>query len=600
MANTAQYIPTSELDFLNYRESLKTYLSNQTAFKDYDFEGSNLAVLLDILALNTTFNAYYENMIGSEMFLDTAVLKDSVVSRSKELNYTPRSRSASRATTTFTIDPNGYTPATITIPKYYNISSLGLDANNNSKTYNFVTNTAIVVQSDSFGQYSASNVEIYQGTVVYEAWTANSSTKYTLQSNNIDIDTIGVTVQVSNTNNTSSIWSRSIDIYGLTSESNVFFVQASNDNKYEIVFGNGTIGRSLANGNIITASYISTDGEDGNSLSAFQPSVAVEGYRVISIISDAASYGGAEREDISSIKFNAPRHFTTQERAVIDTDFENLVLEKFPIVQSIKAYGGELLNPPQYGKVAIFIKPYGLTGIISDNMKTKIVNYLSGKSITTKTFIVNPEYFYVKVVSDITYDPNYLNIPLEELRSDIISSIGEFGTLNLTDFDSDLRYSKFVADIDEVHTSIVSNDTTLALIKRWSPPTGLVSSFEFSYGTPLFNYNVSTELDKGITPTISSSIFSYIIAGVSYSAKIEDNGLGILKIVANNTDKNVLNSNIGSVNYSTGDMKFAANISSYSGYISLYATTAENDLEVSENRFLILDTADVTVNMASI
>jgi hypothetical protein len=594
-----QFIPTSELDFLNYRESLKTYLASQARFKDYDFEGSNFAVLLDVLALNTTLNAYYENMIGSEMFLDTAVLKDSVISRSKELNYTPRSRSSARTTATFTIDTGGDLPSSVTIPKYYSVSSAGFDANNDSKVFTLVTNTAVVVQADSFGNYSASEVDLFQGNVVREAFVANSTVRYALQANNVDVDTIEVKVTTSNTDNTTVTWSRTLDIYGLTSTSNVFFVQGYSDDRYEVVFGNGVIGRAVSNGNIINIAYVATDGEDGNGLTTFSPSVAVDGYRVSSIVSDAPASGGAEREDLASIKFHGPRHFTTQERAVIDGDFENLVREKFPIVQSVLAYGGELLNPPQFGRVALFIKPFGTEGIISDNVKRKIVNYLEGKSITTKAFVVDPEYFYVKVNSTVTYDSALISTPLEQLRVNVIDAIEDFAAANLTDFDSDLRYSKFVNAIDDVDPAIVSNDTTLSIIKRWSPTTGSPASFKFSFGTPLLDYDVSSELDKAIAPTITSSIFSYVVNGISYSAKIEDNGLGVLKVVANNAAKNVLNSSVGSVDYATGNMEILLNVSSYSGFISIYATGAERDVTVAENRFLILDVADVTVTMVA-
>jgi hypothetical protein len=594
-----QFIPTSELDFLNYRESLKAYLKSQAQFQDYDFEGSNFAVLLDVLALNTTLGAYYENMVGSEMFLDTAVMKDSVVSHSKELNYTPRSRSAARTTVTVTVDTEGDSPASVTVPKYYAFTSAGFDANNNSKTYQFVTNTSIVIQPDSFGNYSASNVEIFQGVVVREAYTANSIVRYVLQSNTVDVDTIGVSVVNSNTDNTATAWTRSLDVYGLTSQSNVFFVQGYSDDKYELVFGNGVIGRALSNGNIVNVSYVSTDGEDGNSMSAFTPTVAVQGYRVSSVVSDEGASGGAERETVESIKFHAPRHFTTQERAVIDSDFENLVREKFPIAQSVRAYGGELLSPPQYGRVAIFVKPYGTEGIISDNVKRKIVNYLKGKSITTEAFVVDPEYFYVKVTSTVSYDASKLSMPLEQLRSAVIDAVSTFGEDNLVDFDSDMHYSKFVAAIDDVDPAVVSNDTKLSIIKRWGPATGSVQSLKFSFGSALLNYNATAELDRAIPPTITSSVFSYVVNGISYSAKVEDNGLGVLKVVANNGTKNVLNSNVGRVNYDTGSVDLALNVSSYSSYISLYASPAEKDVNVSENRFLILDTSDVTVTMVA-
>jgi hypothetical protein len=388
-------------------------------------------------------------------------------------------------------------------------------------------------------------------------------------------------------------------VYGLNAESNVFFVQGYNDDKYEVTFGNGVIGRAIANGNIIKISYISTDGEDANKLSIFKPTVAVEGFTVSSIVADDKTYGGAERESVESIKFHAPRHFTTQERAVVEKDFENLVRENFPIVQSVLAYGGERLNPPQYGRVAIFIKPYGIEGIISDNMKRKIANFLEGKSITTKPVIINPEYFYIRVKSNINYDPESLNIPLEQLKADVISSMRAFSEDFIVDFDSDLRYSKFVKAVDATHDSIVSNDTSVSIIKRWSPVTGSVQNFKFAYGTALRKFDVTNELEVGVEPTFTSSVFSYVLNGISYSARLEDNGIGIIKVIANNSAKTVLNNNVGQINYETGAVEFNVNVSTYSGYISLYALARDKDIKVSENRFLILDTADISVTMVS-
>ncbi len=594
----SKFIPTSELDFLAYRNSIKEYLKTQEAFRDYDYEGSNMAVMLDILALNSLQNAYYENMIGSEMFLDTALLKNSVVSRAKELNYTPRSRSASRASVTISFNTANANPTSLTIPKYYNFKSDGYNGNNVATSYNFVSNNAVIVQPDSFGNFVAEDVMIYQGVLVSEGFLVDGS-RYVLQSNTIDIDSIEVTIQNSNTDNTSSVWVRTTEIYGITGQSNVYFVQGNQDDKYELVFGNDVIGRALLAGNIVLVKYLSTTGEEGNSLIRFSGTTAVEGFSISSVIADTKTYGGSEKESIEDVRFQAPRYFTTQERAVIETDYENLVRLNFPSIQAVIAYGGERLVPPQYGYVAISMKPYGIIGNVSDRLKSQIINFLKTKSMQTPV-VINPEYFYIKVASIVYYNPNINDKSLNQLKASVLESISDYGADTLSDFGSDFRYSKLTTQIDNTDTAIVSNDTDLRLVKRWIPKTGSSEDTKIDFGIPLLKFELEDSFAPGAGATLSSTLFSYTVGSVNYSGYFEDDGLGKIRIISNTTVKTIILDSAGSVDYDTGIVLINANlvVSSFGGgFIGIQVVSRNKDLLVNANRFLILDPADVSITM---
>ena len=354
MANTG-FLSTSDLDFSSIKNNLKTYLKNQSQFSDYDFEGSNINVLLDVLSYNTYLNAFYLNQVGSEMFLDTAQLRESVVSHAKELNYLPRSRTSAKAYVNITVTPTG-SPTTITIPKYYTLTT-SVD----STTLNFHTYSDITI-SPVDGVYTAANVEIFEGNIVTEYFNVSADTSsFILQSDNIDTNSIEVTVIESSTNSSNSAWQRSESLYGLGPSSNNYFLQGYADYKYQVVFGDGSLGRAPSVGNIIKVTYRDTLGDVGNGAYIFKKT-NFDNYTIINVATIAAAAEGSERESIESIKFNAPRYFTTQERGVTNTDFETLTRTRFPQLQAVSAFGGEDLVPPQYGKVAISVKPYGTTG----------------------------------------------------------------------------------------------------------------------------------------------------------------------------------------------------------------------------------------------
>jgi hypothetical protein len=595
MANQG-FLTTTELDFAAYKESLKTYLSQQTEFRDYDFEGSNLSVLLDLLAYNTYHNAMYLNMIGSEMFLDTAQLRDSIVSHAKELNYTPRSRSASTIDVTITAQPAN-TPDTITLPQYYSIRGTN-DAN---ETYTFSTNETIVLYRSN--NYTFSNVSFHEGSIKTEAFVANSANNqtFTLSSNTLDVSSITVEVRNSSTDTTTVAWSKANELFGLNSNSAVFFVQGADEFKYGVSFGNGVSSKKLTAGNIVLVSYRQTAGEDGNGCGIFTSISSADGFSSNTFIltTTESSSGGSQAEDAESIRYNAIRGFTNQNRAVTAEDFISLIKANYPSLETVIAYGGEEAAPKRYGKVIISAKPVG-GETLSSSLKNSVLTFLQDKTpLSIEPEIVDPEYLYLDIISRVKYNISATTKTPSQLVSNVVTAITAFNTSYLSDFGADLRFSKLSAAIDDADVSIVSNDTEVRISKR-IVPTPLVSfSANWSFENQLYSENIRYVLPIGHEPIVSSSAFVYD----GYTAYMQDNGTGALYIYTrSNGSTIVLNNNVGSVNYDTGEINITNLIvDSYdTDSIKIYAKTENADIDTLTNKILLIDNEDISVVVTGI
>lgn len=618
MANTG-FLATSELDFDTFKSNLKNYLSKQTQFTDYNFDGSNINVLLDLLSYNTYQNAFYLNMIGSEMFLDTAQLRESVVSHAKELNYIPRSRTSAHATIDISI---GETAGGVTqnyfatIPKYYPFATTV-----NGKTYTFVTDAEILAYAytnpDTFvTSFYASNVVIYEGKIVTQYVTANvvdpTTTNIALSSDNIDVDSIEVLVYPNGISGTSYQYSRATNLFGLGPTSNVYFIQGYAANKYQIIFGDGTFGRALETNVVVQINYRDTSGDYCNGAYTFSKTGNIlrnDG----TVLNDVKVYlktiasGGSERENVASIKFNAPRFFTTQDRSVTATDYINLTKQKFPQLQSVIAYGGEEVSPPQYGKVAISAKPYGNAGLISQSLKDEIVSYLRTKNLTIRPFFVDPEYFYTKIDTTVYYNPDATTTGASQISTNVSAAILNYANTYLSEFGDDLRYSKLISTIDATDSSIISNDTTVKMIYRWSPKTGSTQTLSFSYDNELQHQANLHAYYNDQDQVFVSSVFTYYypVEKTNYSSFFGDDGLGNIfiytnKKVANVVTRTALGDLVGSIDYTTGTVALSANVYSYSGSsISLYATLMTPDIYTTKNKFLLVNSSDINITMVS-
>jgi len=590
MANTG-FLSVSEASFDGIKQNLKSFLKAKTEFKDYDFEGSNLSELLDVLSYNTYIDAFYLNMVGSEMFLDTAQLKESVVSHAKELNYLPRSRTSARALVTLTINTGADTPASVMIPQYYSIRSTI-----NQVNLEFTTDEDIIVFNRN-GVYSTGPIYVYEGKIVTEYFTVTDGSNYVLQSENIDTNSIIVTVINSNTDSANNVYAYSESLLGLTANSEVYFLQGYKENQYEVVFGDGIVSKALTNGNIVKVDYRSTNGDLGNKVSNFTVSRRINDMYDVAVTTNIVAMDGSEREDINSIKFYSPRHFTTQDRGVTKDDFITLVRNQFPQIKTVGVYGGENAVPPQYGKVIITPIPYGSIPFISSQLKQSIINFLLTKTMTTVPLIYDPEYLYVRVVASVIYDPKLTHKTSNQLITDVTNSIQNYDNDHLTEFGSDFRKSKLMAMIDSSDPSIVSNDTAIRMIYKTTPIKGRTQRINFSFSNALYR-PLKYIYNNGEPEIFQSSLFSYAQGMTLFqNVLITDDGVGNLRLCYTSSTGNrvILNPSIGTVNYTTGDVQLDINPYNYSQSVDFYAKPNAADITVNESKFLKIDYSKIVV-----
>jgi hypothetical protein len=497
----------TELDFDTIKSNLKNFLKSQNEFTDYDFDGSGLSVLLDVLAYNTHYNAYYLNMIANESFLDTALLRNSVVSHAKKFGYVPRSASAARATINFTVNSLNSTPGSLTLPRGYTFLSSLLD----NKVYNFVTleDTTVTKTGTSF---VFSNLKIYEGFLSQYSFNHSQSSNpkqiFTIPETNIDTSTLKVTIQQSSSNTDTVVYNLASDVINLTANSNVYFLQEGINDQYEIYFGDDIIGKKIPDGGVINVTYLSTNGSLANRANNFVGTAPVSSFTTFSVIPVAASSGGSERETVDQIKFAAPLQFTSQNRAVTKNDYIKLIQQRYPQFDAVNVWGGEENIPPVYGKVFISAKPK-LGFEVSDTEKDYFINeIIKPVSVLTVTpEFVDVDYNFIKLISSVYYDPTKTSLNLSTLQSKVTNSINFFANSNLNKFNSLFSSSKLRTDIDNSDNSIQSNELEIFLSKRFRPVLNQTNTYvldfgmELSRGTTLDNFYSSptfTILDENL------------------------------------------------------------------------------------------------------
>jgi hypothetical protein len=496
----ADRLRVTELDFDTIKNNLKAFLNQQSEFTDYDFEGSGLNILLDILAYNTHYNAYYLNMVANESFLDTAMLRDSVISHAKTLGYTPHSTRASVATINFTANSTTSTSGTLTLPAGFGFLSNQID----SKPYNFVVlEDTTVTKANS--TYYFQNLEIYEGQLTTYRFTHNSASNpkqvFTLPDANIDTTTIKVQVAPSSGNTQLTVYNLVSDILDVGVDSEVYYLQENKSGKYQIYFGNNAVGKALPDGAIVNVTYLRTNGTAANKANNY---VATSGVSdslaesitsfVIDPVSPAA--GGAVRESVDDIKFGAAAQFTTQNRLVTIKDYESYLKKNYPSVDSLSVWGGEEENPPVYGKVYISLKPKE-NYYISETEKQRIIDeIISPKAIVAVgAEIRNPEYLYLIVENYVEYDKKKTSSTPEALKTSIRNAVLVYRDTNLNKFDSTFVLSKLQDYIDGVDlNAITGSETVLRLQKRFEPSLGDSTTYTINFNALLHRGTTTNKL----------------------------------------------------------------------------------------------------------
>lgn len=595
MANTS--IILSNLDFDTHKNTLKAYLKSQDTFKDYDFEGSNMSVLLDILSYNTYHNAFYLNMIGNEMFMDSAQLRDSVVSHAKELNYTPRSFKSAQATVDMTFLSTDLTKRNVIIPKGQSFTSRF-----GTKNFTFTTGENIIVNdftinSNNTITFSASDITLFEGYYVNDTFTftADRSERFLISNKNVDTSSITVTV-IEDSGATTLTYNRTTSLFDLNSTSKVFFVQGAENDLYEIMFGDGVSGRKPKDNSVIVIEYRVSNGELPNGCNTFTPDSNIDSitYSNIIVSTVTPASAGSVSESVESIKFNAPRYFTTQERAITTEDYENLLKLNYPEINAVTCYGGEDLDPPQFGRVFVTVDLKDVDGLPSSKID-QYYKFLKPRSpVSIEPVFVSPEYTYIAVDTTINYNINDTKLTNDDIKTIVSSAIIKYAQTNLNTFNTTFRYSRLLNAIDSSQASIVSNQTNIKIIKILLPNTNARTIYTINFDAALSAINTTN--NNTTQYTITSSRFRFNDQTVT----MRDDGNGGIQFISSNGT--IVNTNAGRVNYSTGVVTLSAvNIQSFSGNgIKVYAIPQSQDITTRNNIILNIIDEDVKLTVVPV
>ena len=593
-------LTVSDLDFDNVKSNLKTFLQSQSEFQDYDFEGSGFAVLLDLLAYNTHYLGFNANMLANEMYLDSADIRKNIVSLAKMLGYTPTSAKAPTANIDITI--NNGTGATVTMTKgTVFTSTIG------GTSYQFVTNAETTI-SPLEGVYKFSSVPIFEGTLTTFKYTVDSTDpdqKFIIPNVNADISTLKVTVQNSSSDTTSQVYSKATGIVGLTSTSKVYFCQESDEGKFEIYFGDGIVGKSLSDGNIVILEYVVTNKTASNGASSFALSGAIGGFSNVSISTVSNAQGGSDPQTKESIRFNAPLQYSAQDRAVTTSDYETKILELYPNAQAVSAWGGEDEETPVYGTVKISIKAAS-GSTLTNATKLDLVTQLKKFNVASVTpEIVDPETTKILLTSNVKYDTNATIKTTDTIKSDILTTVTNFSTVNLQKFDNVFRYSKLSKAIDDTDTSILSNITTLKIRKEFTPTLSSSTLYNIYFRNALYNPHSGHNTAAG--GILESSGFK-VDGDTINEMFLDDDGQGnVRRYYVVSGVRTYSNNTQGTINYTTGQITLnSLNIASISNIRGSASTVVEltvkpnsNDVVPVRNQILEIDTANSSITVTA-
>ena len=588
----------SDYDFDAVKSNLKSFLQSQTSFQDYDFEGSSLNILLDILSYNTHYMAYLANMSTNELYLDSADIRNNIVSLAKMIGYKPSSPRAPMASIDVTL--NNATGTSVTMSK-----GTIFTTSVNDVTYQYVNNSDVTI-TPLAGVYKFSSLQIYEGSLVTLKYTVDSTDvdqKFIIPSANADTSTLLVKVQNSASDTTTNTYSLAGGYNNVTASSKVYFIQEGQDGKYEIYFGDGINGKSLEDGNIIILEYIVTNKSVSNSASSFTLSGNIGGFSDVTITTLSNSQGGSDGETNESIKHNAPLQYAAQDRAVTTSDYETLVQTIYPNALSVSAWGGEDDETPRYGIVKIAIKAAS-GSTLTDQTKLDIVNGLKKYNVASvKPEIVDPETTSILLTSNIKYDAKSTTKSATTLKSDVINTITTYNTGTLQKFDGVFRHSKLTGLIDNTDASILSNITTLKIRKNFTPIINSATKYDIYFRNALYNPHSGHNSAAG---GILASTGFKVASDATNEMFLDDDGNGNVRMYYLVSGvKTYANSTQGTIDYATGQVTLnllnIASISNIRGasstVIELTVQPASNDVIPVRDQIVEIDVANSLINV---
>ena len=589
----------SDYDFDAIKLNLKSFLQGQSQFQDYDFEGSSLSILLDILSYNTHYLAYLANMSTNELYLDSADIRNNIVSLAKMIGYTPSSPRAPLSSIDITLNNASGTSVTMNKGTVFTTSV-------NDTSYQYVTNSDVTI-TPANGIYKFSDVSIYEGSLVTFKYTVDSTDvdqKFILPNANIDTSTLLVKIQNSSTDSTTNTYSLAGGYNNVDANSKVYFIQEGQDGKFEVYFGDGVNGKAVADGNIVILEYIVTNIDESNGASSFTLSGNIGGFTDVTIVTNSNSQGGAISETNESIKHNAPLQYAAQDRAVTTTDYESLVKSIYPNALSVSAWGGEDDETPRYGVVKIGIKAAS-GSTLTETTKQDIVNKLKPYNVASVApQIVDPEITSVLLTSTVKYDSSSTTKSSNTLKSELTTAITNYNTNTLQKFDTIYRHSKLTGLLDDVDTSILSNITTIKIRKSFTPTLLSSNKYDIYFRNALFNPHSGHNATAG--GILTSTGFK--IDGNDNEMFLDDDGQGNVRLyyLASGI-RTYINNTQGTINYTTGQITLnslnVASISNIRGatstVIEITTTPNSNDVVPVRDQIVEIDVSNSSITVTA-
>ncbi len=597
----------ANLDFDQIKVSIKDYLRSNSNFTDYDFEGSNLSSIIDILAYNTYISSYNTNMVTNEVFIDSATIRENVVSLARNVGYIPRPRKSARSKISFNVDTTNFTNAPASL-----ILKAGIVCTTSTfggQSYSFSIPSDITVPVvNNLAEFT--DIEVYEGARISQSFTVDAfdpNQKFILDNAGIDTNLITVTVRSNSSATAGTKYYLADSLFDVGGDSHVYFIQEIEDERYELIFGDGIFGKKLQQPQYITAEYTVSSGKDANNLFNFiyagtiQDEVDRSVTTGISLITTIdTSHSGEDIESIESIKKYGTRIYASRNRAVTAADYEALIPSVYPETESVSAYGGESLNPPQFGKVFVSIKPYNdryLSNLIKDNIKRKLLKYTVAGIVPE---IVDLKYLYVETTSNVYYNPN-LAPSSNTVKTLVSSNINTYAdSTELNKFGARFKYSQFGTIVDESHQSITSNITTVIMRRDLRAVVNTFADYEICYGNR-FHISDSTGYN------IKSS--GFVVSGISATVYLTDlpidSNTGVINLfkLDSPTQPQIVRRNVGTIDYIKGEIVLhpinivSTSIDKGTPLIEIEAVPYSNDVIGLQDLYLQLDTNKVSLNM---
>ena len=596
----AKRLSVTDLDFDTIKDNMKTFLRQQDQFADYDFEGSTISTLLDVLAYNTHYNAVYANVLANEMFLDSADLRNSIVSHAKHVGYTPRSATSPIAKLNVVVDDITGSSATAARGTTFTTTVDGV-------SYNYIVKDDTTINPVS-GVYTFSNLEVYEGTLVDNKYTVdvtNAAQRFLIRNKNADTTTLKVTVQNSSSDTTTATYTKSTDLADVSSTSEVYYLEGAEDEQYEVIFGDGVLGKALSTGNIVTLSYIVTSGTNSNGATSFSLSGNIAGSSSATVTTSSNSSGGSAPESADSIRFNAPKQFASQNRAVTTKDYESRVKTIFPNAKSVQVWGGEDNSTPVYGRVYISISPKTGT-TLTDSNKSDIITQLKDFNVASITPVIEDvETTFIQLNTNVKFDSKATTKTSDSIKSLVQGAITTFNNNSLQEFDQMFRHSKFIETVNKVDTSILSNITTVKIHKSFTATTTSTTTYTINFSNAI--YNPHSEHNKAGGGVLVSSGFK-INGDTTNEYFLDEDGAGNIRLYYLAAGvRTYVNNTQGTIDYDTGEVVinslFVTEVSNVDGATStdIRLTLIPNSVDIKpvRNQVLRIDETNTTTTVSA-